>query len=68
MGFTVMWTGPNGLDGTTVDNAKQAIDKYQEAQKAGFQKIVVKDNGNRTLKIDEVIVLATMVKPVAPRP
>jgi hypothetical protein len=62
MGFQVTWTGPKGMDGILVDNAKQAIEKYQEAQKSGFQKIVIKDNGKRTLKLDEVIALSKMVK------
>jgi hypothetical protein len=65
MGFKLMWTGPNGTDGASVDNAKQAIEKYQEAQKAGFQKIVIKDDGNRTLQFKEVVILSTMVKPSA---
>jgi hypothetical protein len=65
MGFKLTWTGPNGKDGTSVDNAKQAIEKYQEAQKAGFQKIVIRDNGNRTLQFKEVVMLSTIVKPSA---
>ncbi|MCK1282240.1 hypothetical protein IVB46_44200 [Bradyrhizobium sp. 61] len=63
--FRVMWTGPNGIDGVNVDNAKQALEKYQEAQAAGFQKITIKDDGKRTLKLDEVVALSTMVKPSA---
>jgi hypothetical protein len=60
VGFRIIWTGPNGMDGVNLATAGDAIKKHQELQATGYQKIVIKDDGGRTLKFQEVAMLSTM--------
>jgi hypothetical protein len=61
VGFRIIWTGPNGMDGSNLATAADVIKKHQELRTGGYQKIVIKDDGGRTLKFQEVAVLAAMV-------
>ena len=67
MPFTVTATNSLGAVGSNQENAADALAKYQELQKAGFQQIVVKDSLKGTLTFDQLIVLATQAGN-APKP
>jgi hypothetical protein len=61
--FKLTATDANGAKSFSVANAKEAIEKYLVLQKSDFQKIIIKDDQNRTLKTDEIATLAMMMEP-----
>jgi hypothetical protein len=66
MAFKISATGPTGaVEVFSAADAKEAIAKYQELEKAGYPKIDIRNEQNRTLKFQEVVMLSAMANPNA---
>ncbi|MDR6293794.1 hypothetical protein E9232_006347 [Inquilinus ginsengisoli] len=57
MSFTIAATNSAGAIALELATASDAVNKFQEFQQQGYQRIVVRDNLGRALSLDELLLL-----------